>query len=247
MPTYRLLLEYDGTDFHGWQVQPNVRTVQGEIDRALSILTRESVRSAGAGRTDRGVHARGQVVSFQLENAIDGRRVVAGIHGLCGGDLRVQRLEQAPDRFHARHDALWRAYSYRLLDHASPLWRRRAWHPPSLPPLPLLREMSEVVRQGEDFTSLANLSPENGTCRCRILSVEWTAWEEGLLFSIRADRFLYRMVRNLVATLVREASAGRSPEAMRDLLAARDRRAAASPAPAEGLCFEAVGYDPPWP
>ena len=106
--------------------------------------------------------------------------------------------------------------------------------------------MSEILLGEHDFTSLANLSPENGTCRCRVLAAEWDVWEEGFLFTIRADRFLYKMVRNLVATLVRDASADRPSEAFRVLLNARSRRAAAPPAPAEGLCFEAAGYEPPW-
>lgn len=248
MPFYRLLLEYDGSAFHGWQTQPNVRTVQGELNRALSILSRESVQTAGAGRTDCGVHARGQVVSFELAGPIEKDRLIAGIHGLCGGDLRVLRLDLAPDRFHARHDALWRAYSYRLLEHPSSLMRKLAWYPPTLPNLASLRQASEPLLGFHNLESFANTSPDNGSNESMILSLDWDCWDEGLIMTIRADRFLYKMVRNIVGTLVREASeTGGGRDAVAAVLSARNRKSAAPPAPAEGLCFEAVGYDPPWP
>ena len=187
MPTYRIQLEYDGAGFHGWQVQPGLRTVQGEIERALSLITRQAVRSAGAGRTDRGVHARGQVVSFDLDRPFEARRLGAGIEGICGDDLNVRCLEIAPEGFHARHDARWRTYCYRILARPSSLWRNRAWHPRSLAPLPALRRASDPLLGCHDFTSFANASPESGPAHCTIEQVRWDCWEEGYFLTVRAD------------------------------------------------------------
>ena len=248
MPSYRLLLEYDGTGFHGWQVQPQVRTVQGEIERALALLTRQAIRTAAAGRTDRGVHARGQVVSFETDGALDCRRIVAGIQGICGDELKVRRLDAAPPGFHARHDARWRLYRYRVALAASALSRDRAWHPRIPLCLPLLRAAAEPLLGAHDFSAFANASPDDAHPVCAIDRADWECVGEELVFAVRADRFLYKMVRTMVGTLVRAAAPGGGGAAtVAEILDGRDRRAAAPPAPAAGLCFMQVGYDPPWP
>ncbi len=248
MPTYRLLLEYDGAAYHGWQVQPELPTVQGALERALSLLTRRIVHTAGAGRTDRGVHAAGQVVSFRVDEPIDCRRVAQGIHGICGRDIRVVRIGEAPEGFHARHDAIWRQYRYRILDRPSALWRSRAYFPRRTASLPALRRASRALLGEHDMSSFANASPDAADPRCRILRAEWECWDAGFVFTIRADHFLYKMVRTLVGTLLREAAVGGdASERISRLVDARSRRLAAPPLPPEGLCLDAVGYDPPWP
>jgi tRNA pseudouridine38-40 synthase len=248
MPTYRLQLEYDGTSYHGWQIQPDVRTVQGEIERALALLSRERVVTVGAGRTDRGVHARGQVVSFDVARPLDPRRVIAGIHGICGPELRARVLEEAPPGFHARHDARGRTYSYRLLAGPSSLWRAYAALPGRPVSLSSLRSASVAILGTHDFRAFANASPDEVDPRCTVTLARWDAWEEGLRFRIQADHFLYKMVRNLVGTLLREAaSGGGGARAIQDILAEGLRERAAPPAPAHGLCLETVDYVPPWP
>lgn len=248
MPTYRLQLEYDGTSFHGWQIQPDVRTVQGELERALALLTRERIATAGAGRTDRGVHARGQVVSFQASVRLDPRRVISGIHGICGPEMRVRLLEEAPRAFHARHDARARTYTYRLLSRPSSLWRAYAALPKRPFSLGALREASEAIIGMHDFSAFANASQDQVDPRCAVTLARWDAWEEGLVFRISADHFLYKMVRNLVGTLLRVASpGGGGAGALEEILQGRCRASLPSPAPAHGLCLESVGYEPPWP
>ncbi|MBM3286081.1 MAG: tRNA pseudouridine synthase A [Candidatus Eisenbacteria bacterium] len=248
MPVYRLLLEYDGASYFGWQAQPSLPTVQGALDRALSILTREAIRTTGAGRTDRGVHARGQVASFHSTARLDCRRIAAGIRGICGPMIQVRVMEEADPAFHARHDARWRAYSYRLLERPSPLWRHHAHCPPALPGLAELRATSEPLLGRHDFTSFANVSADSADPSCEVLHAAWESWDHGLLFRVRADHFLYKMVRTVVGTLLREAlPGGGGSEAMRRIIGARDRRLASAPLPPMGLCLEAVGYEPPWP
>ncbi len=247
MPVYRLLVEYDGACFHGWQVQPQVRTVQGELERALTILARTNVVIAAAGRTDRGVHARGQVASFAFDELIPTDRWMRGVNGICGPDLRVHLLEEAPEDFHARHRARWRLYRYRIALTRGPLARARSWSLPHAPGLPRLREACASVVGRHDFSAFANASPDAAEPVCEVQSAEWEASAEGYVFTIRGDRFLYKMVRTMVGTLVREASRGGGGEAVAAVLDSRDRRRAAAPAPAWGLTLEAVGYDPPWP
>lgn len=248
MPTYRLLLEYDGAAYHGWQTQSQVATVQGALDRALTLLLREEVRSVGAGRTDRGVHARGQVASFRSSSGIRPERAIAGITGICGASLRARRFEEAPPAFHARHSAIWREYSYRILLEPSSYHRDRAWWAPSLPGLGRLRACAAAILGTHDFSAFANQSPDPVDPVCNVLRADWGVWEGGLLFTIRADHFLYKMVRTTVGTMVREARPdGEGAQGMQRVLATRNRALAAPPSPAHGLCLEGVGYDPPWP
>ena len=248
MPTFRVLLEYDGSEFHGWQIQPEVRTVQGEIERALALILRGPLRTVAAGRTDRGVHARGQVVSFVHDREIDSPRVAAGIEGICGSEIRVLRLEEAPAGFHARHSAIWRRYAYRVLLRDSSLERARAFHPPMPVSLARLRETARPLLGEHDMSGFANQGDDNARRVCRVERADWEIAGGGLVFVVRADHFLYKMVRTLVATLLREAApGGGGAGAVAEILASRDRRRAASPAPACGLYLERVGYDPPWP
>jgi tRNA pseudouridine38-40 synthase len=248
MPRYRLLLEYDGGAFHGWQMQAAVRSVQGEIERALGLLTRAPIRTAAAGRTDRGVHAVGQVVSFDAPGMLDPRRVIEGIHGICGPEIRVHRMEEAPRDFHARHSAVWREYRYRICLHPSALWRGQAWQGRRWPSLPALREATLPILGSHDFSACANSSPDEVSPLCAVQTAEWDCWEDGLLFTIRADRFLYKMVRTIVGTVVRESRDGGGGAArVAEILAARRRHDAGPPAPAAGLVLRAVGYLPPWP
>jgi tRNA pseudouridine38-40 synthase len=248
MPRYRLLLEYDGGGFHGWQVQPAVRTVQGELERALALILREPVRTAAAGRTDVGVHATGQVVSFDASRSLDCRRVIEGIHGICGGEIRVHRCEEAPPDFHARHRAIWREYLYRLADGPTAVWRSVAWQVPRVPPLPLLRVATDPLLGRHDFSAFANASSDNSGPTCRVIEARWECCEGGFLFTIRADRFLYKMVRTIVSTLVRESGSGGGGETgILRILSSGVRRNAAPPAPPQGLVLARVGYDPSWP
>ena len=248
MPVYRALVEYDGAGFSGWQTQPDARTVQGEIERALALISRAPVRISAAGRTDAGVHARGQVVSFHRDVEIDLRRTRTGIEGICGPEVRVHLLERAPDSFHARHSALWREYLYRLRVEPSALERGRAWVAPGRFTLPRLREASGPLCGRRDFTALANRSEDEVDPVCHVLAAEWDVDRDDFVFTIRADHFLYNMVRTAVGTILRAAlDHGGGPAEVEEILGGLNRRRAAPPAPAGGLSLEAVRYDPAWP
>ncbi len=242
--TFRLTVAYDGTDFHGWQIQPGVRTVQGELGRAVSeALEIPGLRVHGAGRTDTGVHARGQVASFSAVTALPAHALPPLVGRRLPHDVRVVDAAEMPAGFHARHSARARRYVYRLLDREDVLWRRFAWCPGRAPALEPLQAAATPLEGTHDCSSFQSVSRQPADPVCRVDRARWVRWEAGLAFEVQADHFLYHMVRNVVgASLV----AARTPDpaaAMRGVLEARDRARAGAIAPPEGLCLEAVVYE----
>ena len=248
MRNVRLVVEYDGTAFHGWQAQvvPAVRTVQEELEAVLSRVLREPIHLAVAGRTDRGVHARGQVANFRTSSDLSLSRLARALAGLLPGDVSVRGIAEVPPSFHARHSAVERRYQYRLLDGPSATWARRAWWPwARLDPAALTRAYAPLLGE-HDFRSFAGKSPgqEEEHGRCRVTRIEFVRWEEGVLFAIHANRFLYHMVRNLVGTAIAITRLRLAADALPEILAARDRRRAGPTAPAVGLSLDEVLYPP---
>jgi len=237
-----LVVAYDGTDFHGWQVQPGARTVQGVLQQALSEALEEPMKVQGAGRTDAGVHARGQVASFTTERELPLRAFVPKLQRLLPRDLRVTSIAQRATGFHARHSARARRYAYRLLAKDDVLLQRHAWAPGHALDPARLERATRVLEGDHDCASFASAGNNSSTTRCRISRARWSRWEGGVQFDVVADHFLYHMVRTVVGTAIRAARGGHPEEAMRDVLAARSRDAAAVTVPARGLCLEQVFY-----
>ena len=245
-PVYRLLLEYDGADFEGWQAQPSGhRTVQGTLETALQRVTGERVRVTGAGRTDAGVHAEGQVASVALSGAAEPERLQRALNGVLPADLAVRGLEAAADAFDARRDATGKLYRYSVWNAPvpAPLRRRRAlWLRRPLD-LPAMRRAAADLVGSHDFRSFraAGSSVRTSVRTLRRLEVRGEAggavelWFEG-------SGFLRYMVRNLVGTLLEVGSGRRDPGGMPVLLAARDRARAGPTAPAHGLTLVEVSY-----
>jgi tRNA pseudouridine38-40 synthase len=250
VPLYRVTLAYDGADFAGWQVQERpdgrrTRTVQGELEAALGRLAGdEPVRVAGAGRTDAGVHALGQVASFELPGSFEPGALQRALNGLLPLDVRVLDAARAPAGFHARKSARSKLYRY-LLDTGPlqlPTRRRYAGHVPwPLSPAPV-REAAAMFVGQHDFASLAS---SGGSVRTTVRTVTRSeAVFEGatLVYEVEADGFLRKMVRSLVGALVEAGRGAVTLEGLRDALAARDRRAWPKPAPACGLTLVRVDY-----
>ncbi len=247
MPTYRLLLEYDGGAFHGWQVQPGRRTVQQVLERAFATLLRRPVAVVGSGRTDAGVHARGQVAHVVLPDESDPHRLLRALNGIAGPDVAVLALERAEDGFHARYDARRRLYLYHAATQPRALDRNARL---------LLRPVPDFDRMNEAAQALLGTHHFGAFCRVqsdtqnRICTVETAQWEPesrpgDWQFRIAADRFLHGMVRAVVGTLLDVGRGKLDPNALPEILASRDRRRAGAAAPPHGLVLERVEYPTP--
>lgn len=243
MRTLRLDLRYDGTDFHGWQVQPDRRTVQGELERALGVLLDGPVRVQGAGRTDRGVHALHQVASLVTERPLPVEGLRRGVNALLPADIQVDRVRDVPAGFHARFSASGRAYRYHLSDRPGPIRRRYAWCLRRLPEPERLAAAMAPLHGRHDFSTFCGSEEEGDNPVCEIRRLAWRRHGHRLVFSIGADRFLNRMVRTLVGTALALERAGELSDArFAELLAARDRTRAPRVAPPQGLFLVGVTY-----
>ncbi len=240
--TYRLAVEYDGTDFHGWQVQSRHRTVQGDLEQALRRLAEGQVRVAGAGRTDAGCHAAGQVASVRLTTRLTPERLGRALNAILPADLRVVEVAEVDPKFHARFDASRRAYRYLVHPGPTALRRRYVWVRPVRATVSALNDASRALLGDHDFTTFSKKGSDNGGPRCRVTRARWSQGPNGFAFDIEADRFLYTMVRRIVSTVIDASERGSGARAVKDALEATDRRAAAPPAPAHGLCLMRVRY-----
>jgi tRNA pseudouridine38-40 synthase len=243
MRTMRLRVAYDGTEFHGWQRQPGRCTVQGVLEEALAaLLGVEEVALHGAGRTDAGVHARGQVASFRAETSIPAAALRHALAPLLPREVRVLASDEVPDDFDARRSARARRYSYRLLRAEDPLQGRFAWHPRRWPDPGALEAGTRVLEGRHDFSSFRSAGSSDSSPVCELALAGWADWEGGLVLDIVSDHFLYRMVRSIVGTALQLAAGADPAGRMRAVLEAGERSAAGPTAPAHGLCLEEVRY-----
>jgi tRNA pseudouridine38-40 synthase len=248
---YKLLIQYDGTDFHGWQVQDNDRTIQGELERVIGMLEDAKVGVIGSGRTDAGVHAEGQVANVFIKRSFTPERLRSAINGNLWRDIRIMNAEQAPDEFHARFSAKRKTYVYRIVNAPvmSPFWRRFAHHEQR--PLDLAR-MTQAARLflGEhDWTAFSSAQAD-GESRIRTIldfSIE-SRWDERasaniLEFRIAANGFLRYMVRSLIGTLIEVGRGEKDSDTIQTAIVSGDRSLAGKTAPAHGLTLQRVDYD----
>jgi tRNA pseudouridine38-40 synthase len=248
MPVVRLVLAYDGTGFRGWarQPDPSIRTVEGVIAAQLERVLREAVKLSVAGRTDAGVHARGQVASFTTASSVPPERLQKALNGALAPEVVVLGARDAPEDFDARFSATAREYVYRIHEATlpDPFTSRFVWHRPGHLPLGSMREAARDLVGEHDFAGFCR-HREDGRSTVRDLR-RLTVIRQGDLLSIRsvANAFLHQMVRTLVGTLVAVGEGKLEPGSMPEILAARDRGATGRPAPARGLTLERVSYPP---
>ena len=248
---FRLLLQYDGTDFHGWQIQEELRTVQGELTRVLSMLDGREVVVHGSGRTDAGVHAEGQVASVSLAREISPHKLRNAINGNLPPDVRVMFADIAPDDFHARYSARSKTYVYRVVHGpvVSPLWRRYAHQESRALDLGAMRACSRVFVGEHDWTafSAAQSDAESRVRTIEALDVDagWNARGRCHLIEITvsANGFLRYMVRSIAGTLLAAGRGEMTEEVVARAIAEGKREAAGATAPAHGLTLKSVKYD----
>jgi tRNA pseudouridine38-40 synthase len=242
--TFKLIIEYDGSEFEGWQQQPNSRTVQGELEKALSTLTGSRIRTTGSGRTDAGVHALGQVVSFHTDRDLEADTIGRALNALLPRDIRVLSAEREPFRFNARRDALARTYRYVLWKKPRAVGRHYGWYSRRFNGFDMesVRKASQKLIGEHDFSSFCKTDKENPSCMTRVTDVAWTSTEDEIRFEIRAVRFYHHMIRVLVGTLVQVGLGKITTEEFETILQARDRKKAGPTAPPHGLFFVKAEY-----
>jgi tRNA pseudouridine38-40 synthase len=248
---YKLLLQYDGTDFHGWQIQEGHRTVQGELTRALSLIDGREVKVHGSGRTDAGVHAEGQVASVEIEREITVEKLRAAINGNIGKDVRVLSVETAPDDFHARYSAIGKTYVYRVVNGPviSPFWWRYAHHDARPLDLERMRQGAELFRGRHDWTAFSATQSDVEDRVRTVTEIEIIERPDerarGTLIKIRvsAEGFLRYMVRAMAGTLMALGRGELDRDSITAALETGNRPLAAVTAPACGLTLLHVRYE----
>jgi tRNA pseudouridine38-40 synthase len=242
MPLIRLTIEYDGTDFVGWQFQTNGRSVQEEIEKAIKQVLQVDIRVMGGGRTDAGVHARGQVASFQTEHEVDIQSFVRSLNAVLPNDVVIRGAWVPPGGFHARHDAKNRRYTYFISQEPTAIQRNYCWQIFQTLDLELMQKCAQQIIGTHSFRSFCKVETDIHDHRCSIISSQWNQKDESLVFEITANRFLHGMVRTLVGTMVNIGRGHTRYEEFANILDAKDRAVAGMAAPAKGLFLEEILY-----
>jgi len=253
MRNLKLTIRYDGTDFAGWQVQPGLPTVQGALADALERITGEPTKVTGAGRTDAGVHAIGQVANFKTSSNIAAHNLERGVNSMLAPRIRIDQIEEVPDGFDARRNALRKLYRYSILvaEFPDPLMSRYSWQLRSDLDTDLMKEAAQHLVGKHDFTSFQGSAGKDRSPIRMVHSLDigevtppYPGKERDTLLAIDicADGFVYKMVRNIVGTLVEVGRKKISPQRLSEILDARDRQQAGPSAPAQGLCLISVRY-----
>jgi len=242
--TVKLTVEYDGTGYYGWQRQPDQPTVQAALETAIQQITQVHLAVIAAGRTDAGVHALGQVVSFRSEKALNPEEWQRSLNGLLPPDISVRRVESVADDFHARYSARTKLYEYRILSRPErpALDRHRIWHIRHPLDLTAMREAAGYLIGRHDFSSFQGHPTDTENPVCDLQRLDLVHEPPMIRIEVLADRFLKQMVRAIVGTLVEVGQGKRTPQAMKDILEAKDRPAAGYTAPPQGLYLMRVGY-----
>ncbi len=248
MHCYKFLISYDGTSYSGWQIQLNHSSIQEHIQNALrKILQNPTISIIGSGRTDAGVHAIGQVAHCKLECPIDPQKLLWSLNGLLPPDIRIKNLKEAPPTFHAQHDAVTKEYHYRLCINrtANPFQRLYSWHIPRKLDISLMKQGASLFIGTHDFTSFTNQVYAGSAAKnpIRHLSrLDVVSSAEEIRLEFEGNGFLYKMVRNIVGTLIEVGSGKINLSDIPTIFAAKDRSKASAAAPPHGLCLIKVTY-----
>ena len=240
----KLTVEYDGTNYHGWQIQPNCKSIQGELEQAVSTFLQTPTRVIGSGRTDAGVHALGQVVSFATDHELQPHRVRRALNALTPPDITIKEVGIVPESFDPRRDARSRVYEYRILNRPtrSPFHLNHAWHLHEPLNVKAMRGASSCLLGEHDFSSFRAAGCDAAQPIRKVYRTTLEQQGELLVYTIEATAFLRHMVRNIMGTLVAVGHGERSVDSFQHLLELCDRTKAGETAPAHGLFLAEVKY-----
>ena len=244
---YFIEIAYNGKGFFGWQVQqPNAKTVQGELNKCLSILLREPIYVVGAGRTDTGVHSRQMFAHFEASENIDSTDLIHRCNSFLKNSIAVKNIVAVNEKAHARFDAKFRLYRYYILLEKDPFLHEYSWHIPRFNcDVEQLNDLSHPLLKYSDFNSFAKSKSNSKTGICKITTAEWTQQGSLYIFTVQADRFLRNMVRAVVGTLILLAKNKGKPSDICKIIESENRQQAGPSAPAKGLFLEKIEY-PKW-
>ena len=239
-----MTIEYDGTGYHGWQVQSNLKTVQGVMKEMIARITGERVKLIASSRTDAGVHALGQVATFKTGSSLDARSLKRALNSVLPQDIRVKEVEEVDEAFHARFSAKGKVYEYRILngDLPSPFYRHFSWFVPGRLDVARMRKAAMKLVGRHDFSSFCSAGSMHRTPVREIYGIHVGQRGGFVVIQIEANAFLKQMVRNIVGTLVEVGKRRSTPSQCSAILEARDRRRAGVAAPAQGLFLVKVNY-----
>ena len=241
---YFIELAYDGTNYHGWQVQQNAVSVQELLNKALSTLLRQPIDTIGCGRTDTGVHAEEYFAHFDMET-IDHRPWTVdtrGLNALLPHDIAIKRIIPVAPDAHARFDATLRSYEYHIHFEKDPFLNGHSWLLRDRPDLELMNKAAAIIMEYTDFSCFSKSNTQTKTNNCKIAKAGWVQTDKGIVFNISADRFLRNMVRAIVGTLIMVGKGEMQPEDIRGIIESKNRSNAGMSVPAWGLYLTEVKY-----
>jgi len=242
LPNYKLHIQYDGTNYCGWQIQNNQPSVQQTLKDAIEILIREKISLNGSGRTDSGVHALGQVANFSCEQKLGLYRFRYSLNNTIPDDIAVTEIEEVDASFHSRYDAVSRTYLYFISNKKTPFFKRFTSFYYSPLDISYLNQLSKWLIGERDYTSFTKHEAETENKVCTIISAQWRTLNEFSIFRIEANRFLHGMVRTIVGTLLAFHTEKKTMDELTKIIEAKDRKTAGEAVSAKGLFLYKVKY-----
>jgi len=239
---YKITIQYDGSNYAGWQEQENANTVQETIKNSINTILRENVNLIGSGRTDAGVHALGQVANFKTGQELDIYKFHHSLNSVLPDDISIKKTDRAEESFHSRFDAKKRSYLYFIGRSKSPFFNPYSFQYRGKIKIDLLNNLSAGFIGENDFTSYSKKNSETKNKTCIIYQARWRATNDLFIFSIQANRFLHGMVRTITGTLLRAMEKDLGEDYIQDVFSKKDREAAAEAVPAKGLFLYKVAY-----
>jgi len=242
MFNYKLTIQYDGSNYAGWQIQDNAPSIQEVISNSVKQILQEEIHLIGSGRTDTGVHALGQVANFIVSQQLDLYKFKYSLNAVLPKDISIINIETVDESFHSRFNAKKRSYIYLISNHKSPFFERYSYTLFSELNSEKLNKLSSTLIGTNDFTSFSKINPEVQNKICEVFEARWRRQKNLLIFYIEANRFLYGMVRAIVGSILKAYSSNEGNIYLKNIFAQNDRNVAAAAVPAKGLFLYKVKY-----